>query len=769
MSLRDLFLRIRALVVRRRVERELDEELAFHIEREAQKHIAAGLNPVDARLRALAHFGPVPLAADQCRDARGIAFVDNLARDILYAFRTFRRAPLAALTIVATVGLGLGLVAVVFTVYNILFLRTDAVRSPDQLFTVEMKQRIAPGNEPAVVFTRSDYEAMRRETSVFIDAFVTEGALSRIDGRLALSSLVTGNFFQVLGVQTALGRPLLPEDDDRLAGRPVIVLSYAGWRKLFQRDRGVIGRRVVINGAPYEIVGVMPDDFRGLSVTPPDYWAPLALAGQFRGDSEVPADEVNVVGRLKPELPPEAAQAALETWASGRTDFKTRPGYPIQVSLTSRQGTLSASDMDALLIFSPLFFSFGLILAIGCANVANLLLARGISRQREIGIRLSLGASRRRIVRQLLTESLLLAFAAAGCGLLVSHLFLVSALHAVTTTLPPDFAQFVNLFNFAVVIADWRMLVFLVTGAFVSTAFFGLAPALHATRLDLVPTMRGEVTRDARPGRARHALIAVQVGASALLVICAAIFLRGAFAAAMKDPGVRTSDTLRVSFENSPRRAELLQALTAHPLVAVVAASSQTTRGVAEGSGSRNIVSVEQLAVSSEYFEVLGIDVVSGRNFTRTERTPNAGVAIVSQTIARQLWPNGDVVGQELRLDAPQSASPDGRPLLATHVDGHRRRARSGGFQQHLRSDQSRDSGNSAVPAGPRQPRAGAPGAAGAPLEHRPCPVQCDDAASAFRNANVHAADRFLDSGHIGSTGARVDGVGPLQRPVVHR
>jgi predicted permease len=663
-NLNDLFLRIRALVAPQRVERELDEELAFHIERETQKHIAAGLSPVDARTRALARFGPVPLAADQCRDVRGTAFVDDLTRDIPYAFRTFRRAPLAAFTIVATVALGLGLVAVVFTVYNFFFLRADAVRSPGELFAVELEQRIGPDNEPDVVFTRSDYDAMRRETSVFTDAFGIEGALTRIEGRLALSSLVTGNFFQALRVQAALGRPLLPEDDERFAGRPVIVLSHTGWRKLFQRDQRVIGRRVVINGAPYEIVGVMPDDFRGLSVTPPDYWAPLALAGQFRGASEVAENEMEVVGRLKPGLSPEAATAALAAWASGRTDFKTLPGHPIQVSLTPRQGTLSWDDMDTLLVFSPLFFAFGLILAIGCANVANLLLARGISRQREIGIRLSLGASRRRIIRQLLTESLLLALSAAACGLVVSHLFLESALHAVITTLPPEIAQFVNLYNLAVVTPDWRVLVFLIAGAIVSTVVFGLAPALQATRLDPVLAMRGEVTRDARPGRARHALIAVQVGASVLLVICAAIFLRGAFASATKDPGVRTSDTLRVSFESSPRRAALLQALTAHPLVAVVAAASPTTRGVIETSVSSR-VSVDLLAVSSDYFNVLGFEVVSGRNFTRAERTADAGVAIVSVTIARQLWPNGEGVGQVVRLDASQSASPDGRSLLS--------------------------------------------------------------------------------------------------------
>ena len=177
------------------------------------------------------------------------------------------------------------------------------------------------------------------------------------------------------------------------------------------------------------------------------------------------------------------------------------------------------------MISRPIFFAFGLILMIGCANVANLLLARGVSRQREIGIRLSLGASRRRIVRQLLTENLLLALAAAVCGLAVSRLFLAGALYAATTTMPMDILG-VQLAHFALA-TDWRIVMFLLAGAIVSTAFFGLAPALQATRLELVRTMRGELTRDARPGRARHALIAVQVGASALLLICAVIFLRG--------------------------------------------------------------------------------------------------------------------------------------------------------------------------------------------------------------------------------------------------
>ena len=197
---------------------------------------------------------------------------------------------------------------------------------------------------------------MRRETSVFTDAFaMLDHAATRVEGRLARAALVTGNFFQVLGVQAALGRPLLPDDDERGAGRPVIVLSHTGWRKLFRGDRAVIGRRVVINGAPYEIVGVMPDGFRGLGITPPDYWAPLALAGQFRDDAAGRADEiaVEVIGRLKPGMSREAATAALAVWASGRTEFDRLPGRPMQVWLIPRQGTLSADDIATQLALRP--------------------------------------------------------------------------------------------------------------------------------------------------------------------------------------------------------------------------------------------------------------------------------------------------------------------------------------------------------------------------------------------------------------------------------
>jgi hypothetical protein len=266
---------------------------------------------------------------------------------------------------------------------------------------------------------------MRRETRVFTDAVAMMWPVrTRFEGRLVTGSLVSGNFFQTLGVRAALGRPLVAGDDQRFAGRSVIVLSHVGWKKLFARRSDGDRPQRATERCSVEIVGVMPDGFRGLSILAADYWAPLALAGQFRGEYAGKPDEtlVEVIGRLKPQLSVEAAAAALNNWASSRRDRSAGPRGTGVVALRPSQGTLSTRSRSRRCCSSRrIFFAFGLILMIGCANVANLLLARGVSRQREIGIRLSLGASRGRIIRQLLTETFLLALIAATGGFVVAR------------------------------------------------------------------------------------------------------------------------------------------------------------------------------------------------------------------------------------------------------------------------------------------------------------------------------------------------------------
>ena len=286
---------------------------------------------------------------------------------------------------------------------------------------------------------------------------------------------------------------------------------------------------------------------------------------------------------------------------------------------------------------------------IGCANVANLLLARGVARQREIGIRLSLGASRRRIVRQLMTESVLLALGAAVGGYLISRLALAGAISWALPMMPVDLGDV----NLSVPAADWRVAVFLVVAAVGATGLFALLPALHATAIDPVRTLRGELVKDVRPGRARNALIGVQVFASALLLICAAIFLRSAIASARFDPGLRTADTVLIDIDSEPKRAAMTQAIASDPTITSYAAVRPQLLAplrVASADTGAGKTPVVFKSVSGSYFDVLGIPIVRGRAFMPWE-SDSQPVAIVSESVARALWPEGRGVGETFRLE----------------------------------------------------------------------------------------------------------------------
>lgn len=648
MTFAGLRLRARALFRSARVEQELDEELAFHLEMETRKLVDGGLTPADARQRAQARFGSTALTADRCRDERGTTVVDTTLRDVHYALRAFARAPLAAATIVGTVALGLGVVAVLFTVLNVLLFRVDQVPDVGEIYQVERTQ--LAGAEGAAPLTRPAFDALRTETQVFTGAYATVPEIDlQVDGRRLAVTLVSGSFFEVVRITPVLGRPLGPADDTGADGSPVVVLSDKGWTRHFQRDPHVLGRTVLVNGVPFAIVGVTGAGFRGLEVDAPDAWAPLSHLGQFRPAARGREDAaaVEIVGRLRAGLSRENARAQLAAWDSNRST-NTSDRRSVALDLLPRRGTVP-QPLEAVAIFAPLFVVFGLILMIGCANIANLLLARGVARQREIGIRLSLGASRRRIVRQLMTESVLLALAAAAAGYLLSRLALEGAVAWAMRTLPMDIGDV----NLSVPAADWRVGLFLVLAALVATGFFALMPALHATAIDPVRTLRGELLKDARPSRARSVLIGVQVFASALLLICAATFLRSAMASARFDPGFRTADTVLVDIDSEPTRAAVVEAVTRDATISAYAAVrpqllAPLRMAFADAGAGKTAVAFK--AVSGTYFDVLGVPLVRGRTFKEWERDHHP-VAIVAESVARTLWPDGGGLGESFRLE----------------------------------------------------------------------------------------------------------------------
>ncbi len=668
MGFRDLKLRFRALIAPGRIERDLHDELSFHIECEVRRLIDRGMQPEQARAMAQARFGSTTVVADECRDQRGTAFVDNTLRDVRFALRSFRRAPLAASTIVATVAIGLGVVAVLFTILNTFLFAVDSVPDITEMYSVE-RTGLASGDRS--LFTRPGLEALRRETTVFTDAYAAVAHIGlRVDGRMMAGTLVTGTCFRVLDVRPAIGRALSPADDEA-AGNPVIVLSDKGWTRRFNRDPNVRGQTVLVGGAPFEIVGVMPAGFRGLEFTAPDFWAPLSQLAHFRPGDGDRKDTVGVeiIGRLRPGLSVESARAQIAAWDANR-QAATISRSVETIALVPRRGTVS-QPMQAVAVFTPLFFAFGLVLMIGCANVANLLLARGVARQREIGIRLSIGASRGRIVRQLMTESGLLALAAAGGGYLISRAALATMVSWMARAMPVDLGD-PNL-DIVVPAADWRVAVFLVVAAMGATAVFALLPALRATRIEPARTLRGEIVRNARPSRARNALIGIQVFASALLLIGAAIFLRSAIASARFNPGFRTADTIVIDVINEPKRSAVVRAIASESTITAYAALQPAMlawpyRAVATVGANRTPVSYK--FVSPEYFDVFDIGIVRGRSFTAAERDGEHPVVIVSESTARQLWPGSGGVGETFRFEpeAGSEAAPNGTPSMPARV-----------------------------------------------------------------------------------------------------
>jgi predicted permease len=646
--------RLQSLFFRGRRETELDEELRLHVDRETERLRATGIAPDAARTQALRAFGPLERMKEECRDARGTVLVDNVVRDVRFTLRSLRRAPLAALTIVLTVGLGLGLVTVVFTVFNTLLFQEDGVRNPDELFAVDRQRPVR--TEADTFTTRSGYDALVRETRVFSGAFATTADVDAwIDGVKREGRLVTGNFFQVLGVNAAHGRTFTPSDDE--AGRPpVIVLSHRAWSQHYASDAGIVNRTVRVNGASFQVVGVMPESFRGLEIAAPDYWAPLSLLGQFRHVALNPgAAGVNVVGRLAPGVSRGQALEQLAAWDAQR--MPPRPGEPRapRLLLEPKPGTVPIS-LETLALFMPLFFAFGLILLIGCANVANLLLARGVARQREIGLRLAIGASQRRVIGQLFTESLVLALVAAGLAFGVSRLVLNVILYVVLTTFPPGIGNL----RVAIPDADWRVALFLVAGALASTLIFALAPALQAARVELVRAIRGEVVADARPGRLRNAFVAMQVTGSALLLICAAIFLRSSWTATGVEPGIRVDGILMVSVLDDDRRREALDVMRTEPSVEAIAAAWPGLLGgrpaTAEGASGGTAITYQ--FASPGYFDLLGIGLLRGRTFSAAEQSATAGVVVVSDSVAQRLWPGSDAIGKPIRLESDPRVDP---------------------------------------------------------------------------------------------------------------
>jgi predicted permease len=630
-----LWKRIRQWSQRRHFEADLAEELRIHRQMAAE----AGADP-----RA---FGSVALTMEDSRAVWRFAWLDSLAQDVRYALRGLRKSPGFALTVIGTLALGLGILASSFSVFSALVLRPFAVRDPWSLYSFYWRSK----NFAHIPSTWREFTDLRKQKAIFSDVAAIQTGSVAVAGSPATVEAVSGNYFTMLGARMCMGRPILESDDGPVAPA-VAVVGHDLWAHRYSQDPGIVGRKLYIRGRPVEIVGVACPEFNGLEPERVSAWVSLTVSGTLANGPDLFGPEqvgmrLMPVGRLKPGVTVEKASAALLVY--GRQVSREWPEgkAPDRVNMNSR-ATAVPLERQTVTSFLPMFAAFGLILLIACANVSNMMLARALARQREIGIRISLGAGRARVVRQLLTESLLLALPSAAAAFAVAWaamrsvtwlMVLYSTAYGTETLGLPDLSP------------DFRVLVFLLAAAGVATLAFGLMPAIQATRSRLVEANRGEFANDYRPSRLRNMLVVVQVTVCALLLISAAITLRGERRVALQNTGFdpRGGFSLRVAERLRPAIAERLRA---DPRVALVGAFSDfplVTDVVGNGRPTRMRYSM----VSPEYFDILHIPLVRGRNFSRTEADTGASVTVVSETAARRLWPGQDAVGRTVVLPNP--------------------------------------------------------------------------------------------------------------------
>jgi predicted permease len=661
------FLRLRSLFAKAGVERELERELSFHLNQQIEENIGRGMLPDEARRVAIRSLGGMAQIQEECRDMRRTDLVETIWNDLRYAFRTLCRTPGFAVVLVLTMALAIGANSAIFSVINGVLLRPLPYPNPDRLVCIYFNSDA----QPKFALNPYDFRDFRERNRTFESVAAISPYNAQLSGSggepVKLTSLaVTAGYFGMLGVSPELGREFTTDDELPGHGR-LAVLSNRLWRSQFGSAGDIIGRTITINALPFTVVGVMPPTARhpgnnyhavadGDTV---DLWAPFT----FEGDPNSRGSHfINGFGRLKPGVSVEQGNADLSAVLSVLA--REHPGdQGWRVKLTPLYQETVGSSRRMLLV---LLGAVALLLLIACVNAANLLLARSSARVREIGIRSALGAGRWRIIRQLLTESLLIAFAGAALG----TLFAVGGVRALVASLPAGFPRA------AEIRLDFGVFMFTLIVAVVTGLAFGLVPALTASRTDLQHSLR-EGGRGATGGgrqlRLRNFLVVGETGLACVLLIAAGLMLHSFVNLLRADPGFRPQQVLTASvslprehYSTDPRIVqfydELVTRLQSIPGVQSAAVGTDLPwTGYDENAGfsveGRSAEYNSQTAAryhgaSVDYFRALGIPLVSGRFFTRHDDQNAPHVMIVNQAMANRYWPGEDPIGKRVTFSS---------------------------------------------------------------------------------------------------------------------
>jgi len=604
-----------------------------------------------------------------------------MMHDLRYALRMLERNPGFALVAIISMALGIGANTAIFSLADYVLLPRLAVTDPSAIMVVQSQFR---GESIGNIFQYSglsnpDFEDFQKKSNSFAGLTASQylqfgfAPDQAAQPQMKFGALVSGNFFDVLGVRPDLGRNFRP-DEDKVPGRDaVVVLSHVLWETEFASDPGVVGRSIFLNSLPFTVVGVAQESFTGPNAwMRADLYVPLAMQPALAGGSGQNELEtrglrvLTVMGRLKPGI--RFGQATTETRVIGQQLAQAYPKTNRTCSLvvmTYRQSTKIAPAVTLFLFLSGLA---GVVLLIACANVMNLMLSRASARAREIAVRLAMGAGRARLIRQLLTESLVISILGGALGLLLAQ---ASANRFSQIRIPIDVPLMID------VKLDPQVLLFALLISVASAVLFGLAPALQSTRANLVPALKAGGAAPGKRGRflGRNALVMAQVAGSLLLLVVATQAYRGAGNLLSSPAGFRTDHILMASFNPTLARDSTEQAnefyrrlqerartlpgvksaalAQAMPIVPASPAIRVIPEGVQLPTGTE-AVSVFSNTVSDGYFRTLGVPLVEGREFAVTDRADSAPVVIVNELFAHKYYPNQDAIGKRLRLNSAE-------------------------------------------------------------------------------------------------------------------
>ena len=659
---------------RKRMLELIEDEIREHLERETQDNIDRGMSPEDARYAALRKFGSVRRVKEQTHDVWSLTFLEQFLQDIRFGARTLGRNPSVTIAAIVAIALGVGINVGIFSVINGLALRLLPVpRAREVLSISQILQFHGQGNRDirnnGDYVSWSEYRDYRDHNHVFsgVAAYEPEAQATLAgNSRQILGTLASCNYFDVLEEHPALGRGFIDADCSTPGGNAVAVLSEAMWRNQFGADPAIIGKLIVLNRTPYTVIGVARSGFTGTELFPSDFWIPVTMQNVLEpGWSLLAKDNASwlaMLGRTRPGVTLDEVRADLDVIAQ-RMNHQY-PGRKISLAIRTARFFSSPEERKFLIpVSSVILAAFALVLLIACTNVTNLLLARASVRQKEMALRLSLGAARGRLIRQLLTESLLLSLSGGILGSVIACCLFGPLVRFVISHLPSDFPPMA--INAA---PDLHVLLYALLLTLGTGIAFGIIPALQSTRADLNGSMKGDGTYAVsrkRSGRfLLKALVGFQVAICMVLLLAAGLLLRGLYYAQTVDPGFEIKGVaasllnLRQQGYDQPHATQFMRQFTEklHGLPGVTAVAqvvdAPLSRGFSDSRftlpGQSDRIPIEFNHVTPGYFSLLGISITRGRDFTSAE-THAAPSIIVTESTAQRLWPKQDPLGRILR------------------------------------------------------------------------------------------------------------------------